>query len=140
MHKKTVITKQVVIKTTQRLYLENKMKIISTMITATLLIVSNNSFAEYFCISDQGKPKHCELGDIILVKPTLVPRVCDFDAQILRMPKTDKIAEYLCRYTGTILAVKELKSRRSPPKQTNNIRPPKKKNNNKMFNNMPFFK
>ena len=118
------------------------MKIISTMITATLLIVSNNSFAEYFCISDQGKPKHCELGDIILVKPTLVPRVCDFDAQILRMPKTDKIAEYLCRYTGTILAIKELKSRRPPPpKQTKNMHPQKKKkNNNKMFNNMPFFK
>ncbi len=118
------------------------MKMISGLIAAILLIIANNSFAEYFCISDQGKPKHCDLGDIILVKPTLVPRVCDFDAQILRMPKTDKTAEYLCRYTGTILAVKELKSRRPPPpaKQINNMRPPKKQNNNKMFNNMPFFK
>lgn len=118
------------------------MKMISGLAATALLLISNNSFAEYFCISDQGKPKHCEIGDIILVKPTLVPRVCDFDAEILRMPKMDKTAEYLCRYTGTILAIKELKSRRSPPpaKQTNNIRPPKKKNSNKMFNNMPFFK
>ncbi len=113
---------------------------IARALAGSLLIISSNSFAEYFCISDQGKPKHCELGDIILVKPTLVPRVCDFDAQILRMPKTDKTAEYLCRYTGTILAIKELKSRRPPVNQNNNMRPPPPKKNNKMFGSMPFFK
>ncbi len=113
------------------------MNITQVLLAAVLLLIANNSFAEYFCISDQGKPKHCEKGDIVLIKPTLVPRVCDFDAQILRMPKTDKTAEYLCRYTGTILAIKELKSRR-PPKINNNMRPPPKKNN-KMFGNMPFF-
>ena len=117
------------------------MKIISGMMAGALLIVANNSFAEYFCLSDQGKPKHCNEGDILLVKPTMVPRVCDFDAQILRMPKTDKKAEYLCRYTGTILAIKELKSRRPAP-PVNNMPPPqkKKKSNNKMFDSMPFFK
>ncbi|MCW8930462.1 MAG: hypothetical protein OQL19_09520 [Gammaproteobacteria bacterium] len=115
------------------------MKIVSSIIAGVLLMLSNNSFAEYFCISDQGKPKHCEQGDIILVKPTLVPRVCDFDAQILRMPKTDKTAEYLCRYTGNILAIKELKSRRDNQMKPI-IPPPPKKKNNKMFDSMPFFK
>ena len=105
-----------------------------------LLVLSNNSFAEFFCISDQGKPKHCEKGDILLVKPTLVPRVCDFDAQILRMPKAENKAEYLCRYTGNILAIKELKSRRQPINQRNNMRPLPPKKNNKMFDSMPFFK
>jgi len=70
-------------------------KIISGVVAGALLILSNNSFAEFFCISDQGKPRHCEQGDIILVKPTLVPRVCDFDAQILRMPKAENKADYL---------------------------------------------
>ena len=116
------------------------MKITGVLLAGTFLVISNNSFAEYFCISDQSKPKHCDQGDIILVKPTLVPRVCDFDAEILRMPKTDKVAEYLCRYTGTILAVKELKSRRSPVNQNNKMSPPPKKKNNKMFDSMPFFK
>ncbi|WP_198263408.1 hypothetical protein [sulfur-oxidizing endosymbiont of Gigantopelta aegis] len=116
------------------------MKQISLVIAGALLVISNNSFAEYFCISDQGKPKHCEKGDIILVKPTLVPRVCDFDAQVIRMPKSEKKAEYLCRYTGTILAIKELKSRRPPPSQNNGMRPPPPKKNNGMFGNMPFFK
>ena len=117
------------------------MKTISGMMAGALLILSNNSFAEYFCLSDHGKPTHCNEGDILLVKPTLVPRVCDFDAQILRMPKTDKTAEYLCRYTGTIIAIKELKSRR-PVAPVNNMPAPqkKKKSNNKMFDNMPFFK
>ena len=115
------------------------MKIVSIAITASLLILANNSFAEYFCISDQGKPKHCDKGDIVLVKPTLVPRVCDFDAQILRMPKSDKKAEYLCRYTGTVLAIKELKNRRTPTNQSNGMRPPPHKKNNKMFDSMPFF-
>lgn len=116
---------------------------VSLALAGSLLIISNNSFAEYFCISDQGKPKHCDQGDIVLVKPTLVPRVCDFDAQILRMPKTDKTAEYLCRYTGTILAIKELKSRRQPMQPNNGMPPngmPPPKKNNKMFGNMPFFK
>ncbi|MCU7800679.1 MAG: hypothetical protein KZQ70_11160 [gamma proteobacterium symbiont of Lucinoma myriamae] len=119
------------------------MKLTSIFLAGMFLAISNSSFAEYFCISDQGKPKHCDQGDIVLVKPTLVPRVCDFDAEILRMPKTDKTAEYLCRYTGTILAVKELQSRRSTLNQNNGIRPPpkkKKKKNNKMFDSMPFFK
>ncbi len=115
------------------------MKIVSIAIATSLLMLANNSFAEYFCISDQGKPKHCDKGDIVLVKPTLVPRVCDFDAQILRMPKGDKTADYLCRYTGTILAIKELKSRRPPINQNNGLRPPTHKKNNKIFNNMPFF-
>ncbi len=117
------------------------MKITSSLIAGAFLILSNNSFAEYFCLSDQGKPKHCAKGDILLVKPTLMPRVCDFDAQILRMPKTDKTAEYLCRYTGNILAIKELKTRRATTNQMNNMRPPpSKKKNNKMFDSMPFFK
>jgi len=118
------------------------MKITSVLLAGTFLVISNSSFAEYFCISDQGKPKHCDVGDILLVKPTMVPRVCDFDAQILRMPKADKTAEYLCRYTGTVLAVKELRSRRPQLDQKNGIRPApqKKKKNNKMFDNMPFFK
>lgn len=118
------------------------MKITGVLLAGTFLVISNSSFAEYFCISDQGKPKHCDQGDIILVKPTLVPRVCDFDAEIIRMPKTDKTAEYLCRYTGTILAIKELQSRRAtPPANPNNrMRPPPKKKNNKMFDSMPFFK
>lgn len=119
------------------------MKITSVLLAVTFLVISNSSFAEYFCISDQGKPKHCDQGDIILIKPTLVPRVCDFDAEILRMPKTDKTAEYLCRYTGTILTVKELQIRRSTINKNNVNRPPppKKKNkNNKMFDSMPFFK
>ncbi len=114
------------------------MKISSSLIAGTLLLISNNSFAEYFCISDQGKPNHCEKGDVILIKPTMMPRVCDFDAEILRMPRSEKTAEYLCRYTGTILAVKELKNRRRPANPINLAPPPKK--NNKMFNNMPFFK
>lgn len=115
------------------------MKFISSLIAGTLLLISNNSFAEYFCISDQSKPKHCEQGDIILIKPTMVPRVCDFDAEILRMPKSEKTAEYLCRYTGEILAVKELKNRRRPAAKPMDMAPPPKKDN-KMFGNMPFFK
>ncbi len=115
------------------------MKIANGIIAAALVFVSGNSFAEnYFCISDQGKPKHCNEGDIIMVKPTMVPRVCDFTQQILRMPKGENQADYLCRYTGTIMAVKELKSRTvTPPPKA--ITPPPKKNNT-MFNNMPFFK
>lgn len=122
------------------------MKIASAIITGFLtMMLSGLSSAEfdedYFCISDQGKPKHCNEGDIILVKPTMVPRVCDFEAQILRMPKAEKSADYLCRYTGIILGVKELKSRKPVPKQSNGTRPPpKRKSNNKMFDNMPFFK
>ena len=117
------------------------MKIVSGVVAGTLLILSNNSFAEYFRLSDQGKPQHCEQGDILLVKPTLVPRVCDFDAQIIRMPKTDKTAEYLCRYTGNILAIKELKSRRAAQNQMKKMPPPPaKKKNNKMFDSIPFFK
>ncbi|MCP3852685.1 MAG: hypothetical protein GY694_21030 [Gammaproteobacteria bacterium] len=115
------------------------MKIATTLITGTLLVLSHNSFAEYFCISDQGKPRHCDEGDIVLVQPTMMPRVCDFDAQIIRMPKAENKAEYLCRYTGSILDIKELKSRRAPPQKQMN-RPPQPKKNNKMFNSMPFFK
>lgn len=118
--------------------------IIAGTLTAVLLLISSSSFAdEYFCISSQGKPKHCNKGDIVLVKPTMVPRVCDFDAEILRMPKSETQAEYLCRYTGTILAVKELISRKPPPaSQNNNTRPPpqqRQQKKNKMFDNMPFF-
>lgn len=122
------------------------MKIASGMIVGTLTMiisgVPTTSFAEeYFCISTQGKPKHCNQGDILLVKPTMVPRVCDFERQILRMPKNEKAAEYLCRYTGTILGVKELKSRTPVvPNQPNNMRQPPPRKNNKMFDNMPFFK
>ena len=120
--------------------------IIVGTLTVALLLISNNSFADqYFCISSQGKPKHCSKGDIVLVKPTMVPRVCDFDAEILRMPKSETQAEYLCRYTGTILAVKELISRKPAASQNSGMRPPpqqqqRKKKNNKMFDNMPFFK
>lgn len=115
---------------------------IKFIVTASLfLVLANNSFAEHFCLSDQSKPKHCEKGDILLIKPTLVPRVCDFDAEILRMPKTDKTAEYLCRYTGTVLDIKELKNRRRPPVNPNNgVRPPPRKKNNNPFESMPFFK
>jgi len=117
------------------------MKIASSLIAGSLLLISGSSFAEYFCISDEGKPNHCNEGDILLVKPTMVPRVCDFDKQILRMPKGEKTADYLCRYTGTILSVKELKSRKPDPAQVNGMRPPPtKRKNNKMFDNMPFFK
>lgn len=117
------------------------MKIANSLIAASLLLLSGNSFAEYFCISDQGKPNHCEQGDIVLVKPTMVPRVCDFDQQILRMPKGEKTADYLCRYTGKILSVKELKSRQPPPpNQTQGFPPPQKRKDNGMFSNMPFFK
>jgi len=118
------------------------MKTTSLVFAGTFLLIANNSYAEYFCISDQGKPKHCNQDDIILVKPTMVPRVCDFDSQIIRMPKSDKTAEYLCRYTGRILSIKELKSRRAPVNQNTPVRPPPKKKtkNNKMFDNMPFFK
>ena len=119
--------------------MENKMKISSSLIAGSLLVMSSTSFAEYFCISDQGKPNHCNEGDILLVKPTMVPRVCDFSKQIIRMPKGEKTADYLCRYTGTILAVKELKSRKPEP-QPQGMRPPPKRKNNKMFDNMPFFK
>jgi len=116
------------------------MKIITTLIAGSFLLLGNNSFAEYFCISGHGKPQHCEQGDIVLVKPTMMPRVCDFDAQIVRMPKPENKAEYLCRYTGTILTVKKV-VRRSPPVNPNQKRqaPPKKKSNNP-FNGMPFFK
>lgn len=114
------------------------MKITSMVLGGSLLLLSSNSFAQYFCISDQGKPSHCEAGDIILIKPTMMPRVCDFSKQIKRMPKKENRAEYLCSYTGTILKIKELKSRvQQPP--VNTVRPPPKKNN-KMFDNMPFFK
>ena len=122
------------------------MKIANAMIAAALLLISGNSFAitEYFCIADQGKPKHCNEGDIIMVKPTMVPRVCDFSQQILRMPKAENQADYLCRYTGKILAVKELKSRSDQRvrsqmmnQQQQQQEPPKK---NKMFDKMPFFK
>lgn len=117
------------------------MKIASSLIAGSLLLISGSSFAEYFCISDQGKPKHCNEGDILLVKPTMVPRVCDFNQQILRMPKAEKTADYLCRYTGKILSVKELINRTPEPSQKNSTRPPpKRKSNNKMFDNMPFFK
>ena len=118
------------------------MQIIKGLIATTFLILANNSFAEYFCISDQGKPNHCDKGDIILIKPTLMPRACDFDAEILRMPKNEKTAEYLCRYTGTIIAIKELKSRRQA-QQMKKLQPPPTptpKKNNKMFDSMPFFK
>jgi len=116
------------------------MRIIKTLIAGSFLLLANNSFAEYFCVSNHSKPKHCEQGDIVLVKPTMMPRVCDFDAQIKRMPKPENKAEYLCRYTGTILTVKELVSRR-PPVNPNQKRqaPPKKKSNNP-FDSMPFFK
>jgi len=118
------------------------MKFASGMIAGALLVLSNTSFAEqYFCISDEGKPKHCNKGDIILIKPTMVPRVCDFDAEILRMPTGESQADYLCRYTGTIMSVKELKSRNRPvPPQNKSMRPPEKRKNNKMFDSMPFFK
>ena len=115
------------------------MKLISGIIAGALLSVSNIGFAEeYFCISDHEKPKHCNAGDIVLVKPTMMPRVCDFNAQILRMPKNEKSAEYLCRYTGTILAVKELQKRKAAPKPMRPMPPPKKEK--KMFDSMPFFK
>ncbi len=125
---------------TNNIYQEIKMKTAHLFIATALLSLSNASFAEYFCIADQGKPKHCEKGDIVLVKPTLVPRVCDFDAEILRMPKAKNTAEYLCRYTGNILDIKELKNRRPPAKQYNSMPTQPKRNNNKMFNSMPFFK
>ncbi len=114
------------------------MKMTSAIFGGILLLLSGNGFAQYFCISDQGKPHHCEAGDIILIKPTMMPRVCDFNKQIKRMPKSENRAEYLCSYTGTILSVKELKSRIHPA-PLNAVRPPPKKSN-KMFNNMPFFK
>ncbi len=116
----------------------------STILVSTLLLLSLNSHAQndnthYFCISDQGKPRHCAAGDIILIKPTMMPRVCDFSKQIKRMPKGEGKAEYLCSYTGTILAVKELKSRVvAPPPAPAVMAPPK--HSNKMFDKMPFFK
>jgi len=118
------------------------MKINTLLVAGVFSLLANNSFAAHFCLSDQGKPKHCEKGDILLIKPTLMPRVCDFDAEILRMPKTDKTAEYLCRYTGVILDIKELKNRRRPPPMNpnNSMRPPPKKKSNNPFDTMPFFK
>ncbi|MCK5698160.1 MAG: hypothetical protein KAI02_08365 [Gammaproteobacteria bacterium] len=118
------------------------MKLNTVFVAGLFLLLGNNSFAEHFCLSDQSKPTHCVKGDIILIQPTLVPRTCDFDAEILRMPKTDKTAEYLCRYTGVILDIKELKNRRRPaPMNPNNgMRPPPKKQSNNPFDSMPFFK
>lgn len=117
------------------------MKRANSIIATVILLISGNSFAEnYFCISDQGKPKHCNEGDILMVKPTMVPRVCDFSQQILRMPKGEGTADYLCRYTGTIMGVKELKSRvhkPNPAQMPNNRTEPRK---NKMLDKMPFFK
>ena len=116
-----------------------KMKRIIPLIAGSLLILSSNSFAEeYFCISDREKPKHCNEGDIILVKPTMMPRVCDFNQQILRMPKKENSAEYVCRYTGKILSVKELKRPQIPAQ--NSAYPPPRKEKKKGFGNMPFFK
>ncbi len=115
------------------------MKLINAIIASALLSVSNTGFAEeYFCISNHEKPKHCNTGDIVLVKPTMMPRVCDFNAQILRMPKNETTAEYLCRYTGTILSVKELNKRKTAPAQARQMPPPRKEK--KMFDSMPFFK
>ena len=117
------------------------MRIIKTLIAGSFLLLANNSFAEYFCVSNHGKPQHCEQGDIVLVKPTMMPRVCDFDAQIVRMPKSENKAEYLCRYTGTILTVKELVSRHPPPVNPNQrMQPPPKKKSKNPFDTMPFFK
>ncbi len=114
------------------------MKKISAIMAGSLLILSNSSFAqEYFCISNHEKPKHCNEGDIVLVKPTMMPRVCDFNKQILRMPKSEKSAEYVCRYTGSILSVKELK-RPNIPAQNTTFPPPRKEK--KGFGSMPFFK
>ncbi len=115
------------------------MKTITAILGSTLLLLSANSNAQYFCISNQGKPHHCEAGDIILVKPTMMPRVCDFSKQIKRMPKAENKAEYLCSYTGTILAIKELRSQLERAAPVVPVRPQPKRNN-KIFNNMPFFK
>jgi hypothetical protein len=115
-------------------------------IAASLLLFSGNSFAEFFCISDQGKPKHCDAGDIILVQPKMMPRVCDFEKQILRMPKQENKADYLCVYTGTIRAVKELQRRadlraqRQLQQQQMQALEEKKTERKSMFGNMPFFK
>lgn len=115
------------------------MKRITILIAGSLLILSNNSFAEeYFCISNHEKPKHCNEGDIVLVKPTMMPRVCDFNKQILRMPKNEKSAEYVCRYTGNILSVKELKRPKTAPQNAGY--PPPRKEKKKTFGSMPFFK
>ena len=114
------------------------MRKITIIIAGSLLILSNTGFAqEYFCISNHEKPKHCNEGDIVLVKPTMMPRVCDFNKQILRMPKKESTAEYLCRYTGTILSVKELK-RPKIPAQNAGFPPPRKEK--KGFGSIPFFK
>jgi len=113
------------------------MKKFSVIIVGTLLALSNSSYAvEYFCISNHEKPKHCSEGDIVVVKPTMMPRVCDFSQQILRMPKGENSAEYVCRYTGKILSVKELKR----PKKNKGMYPPPVKEKKKGFGSMPFFK
>ena len=114
------------------------MKKITMIIASSILMLSNTGFAqEYFCISNHEKPKHCNEGDIVLVKPTMMPRVCDFNKQILRMTKSENTAEYLCRYTGTILSVKELKRPNVPPQKSSFPAPRKEK---KGFGSMPFFK
>ncbi len=117
------------------------MKKINGLIAGSLLLMTSNSFAEQFCLSEGTKPIHCKAGDIILVGPKEVPLSCDFSKQILQMSKNEKSSDYVCTYTGKILKIQKAPPKAGPPPGSNPAQyaPPPKRNKS-MFDTMPFMK
>jgi len=99
-----------------------------------LLLTSQLSFAEQkVCVSNDTLPRHCNAGDIVVVRPAKIALVCDFNQQIIKLKPSAKTTEYLCVYTGNILKVKH---NPNPPPPQRKAYPQKKK---KKKSKMPFF-
>jgi len=100
------------------------------LFSLTLLLgTSGTAYAEQqVCLSNDALPKHCNAGDIIVVRPKEVATTCDFTQQIVKLQPSKDAIEFLCRYTGKILKVKPNTS--LPPQPVQPMypqQPPKKR-------------
>jgi|GEM_PF-2301699 len=111
----------------------NKKTLIKITGSLSLLITSQLTFAEQkVCVSNHSLPKHCQAGDIVVVRPAKVALVCDFDKQIIELRPSEKAIEFLCVYTGKVLPIKHGPK---PPPKRNSYKEKKKKKSK-----IPFFK
>jgi hypothetical protein len=109
------------------------MKKATGLISAGIICISSSQIAvanpaQQVCLSNDTLPKHCNAGDIIVVRPKEVATSCDFSQQIVKLRPSKESTEFLCRYTGKILKIRPNTSK--PPQQQpmNNFqRPPQKK-------------
>ncbi|MCB1865778.1 MAG: hypothetical protein KDG50_10130 [Chromatiales bacterium] len=77
-----------------------------TFLGAGLLSFGAYASEGALCVSLDGKPLHCQAGDIIVVRGNEMPVACDFNAQIVVDSRGEDDVAFICRYIGALRQVR----------------------------------